>query len=172
MGDLETLTSNVERVVMRSIKSTLDENVVTVAGLATGWYVGTPSSGAPIEVLESEGRLFAGIANMTVFSTGFESSEQENARLLAENYALKERVRAIEERLTNIEVAVPKEKVVILRELTKEEAEKEIVKLFSERETVYYSDIAERLGIDLKFVVEICNELQNRGEIEVVDDIL
>ncbi|MBA7532499.1 dCTP deaminase, dUMP-forming [subsurface metagenome] len=64
------------------------------------------------------------------------------------------------------------EKIVVLREISKEEAEREILKLFSGGQVLYYSDIAEKLGLDLKLVVEICNELQSKGEIEVNDDAL
>jgi len=164
-----------DRDLMRNIKSTLDENVLTIGGFATGFHAGTPSSGTPIEVLASKGRLLASIAGISVFATRVESPEwleQQNAQLRAENYTLKQIVRAIEERLTYIEATIPKERVVILRELSREEAEKEILELFAESQTLYYSDIAEKLGIDLRLVVEICNELQNKGEIEVVDDTL
>lgn len=64
------------------------------------------------------------------------------------------------------------EKIVVLREISKEEAEKEILKLFSGGQVLYYSDIAEKLGLDLQLVVEICNELQSKGRIEVIDDAL
>jgi len=64
------------------------------------------------------------------------------------------------------------EKIVVLREISKEEAEKEILKLFSGGQVLYYSDIAEKLRLDLESVVEICNELQSKGEIEVNDDAL
>jgi len=83
-----------------------------------------------------------------------------------------QRVELLEEKLKSLENALLKEKVVVLREISKEEAEKEILELFSKGQTLYYSDIAEQLGLDLKLVVEICNKLQSRGEIEVVDDAL
>ena len=57
--------------------------------------------------------------------------------------------------------------VIKLRKISKEEAEKEILELFSRGQVLYYSDIAERLRLDLKLVVEICNELQSKGKIEV-----
>ncbi|GAG85395.1 unnamed protein product, partial [marine sediment metagenome] len=58
------------------------------------------------------------------------------------------------------------------REVSREEAEKDILGLFSQGQTLYYSDITEQLGLDLQLVVEICNELQSKREIEVVDDTL
>ena len=67
---------------------------------------------------------------------------------------------------------VTEEKIVVLREISKEEAEKEILQLFSEGQVLYYSDIAQKLRLDLELVVEICNELQSKGRIEVIDNAL
>lgn len=96
--------------------------------------------------------------------------EQENAQLRVENHFLLSKLQAIEERLENIEAVLPEERVIILRELPKEQAEGEILELFSNEQTLYYSDIAERLGLDLELVVDICKELENRGEIHVIDE--
>jgi len=85
---------------------------------------------------------------------------------------LLQRIESLEERLKSLENSIPKERVVILREVSIEEAKKEILELFSKGQTLYYSDIAEQLGLDLRLVVEICNKLQTEGEIEVVDDTL
>jgi len=57
--------------------------------------------------------------------------------------------------------------MIILREISREEAGKEISALFSNGHTLYYSDIAEELRLDLELVVDICNELQENGEIAV-----
>lgn len=52
------------------------------------------------------------------------------------------------------------------REITREQAKAEITLLFKETEReLYYSDIAERLQLDLKLVVEICDELLEEGVI-------
>lgn len=75
------------------------------------------------------------------------------------------RLASLTERLSG---AGTEEKVIILRELTKEEATEEIRNLFRKGETLYYSDIAEKLGLDLEQVVEICNELVGKGEIGAV----
>ncbi len=85
---------------------------------------------------------------------------------------MRQRIQAVEERLAHIEAIIPEERVVILREVSKEEGEREILELFAKGQILYYSDIAEQFGLDLKLVVEICNELQSKGEIEVVGDIL
>ena len=170
MVEKETFRFTTAQDLVRVINSTFDENVLTIEGSDIGL-----SFGAPVEVLESKGRLLASITSISGFAIGMESPswfEQENTQLRMENYALRERMRVIEERLANIEATIPKERVVILREVSQEEAEKDILGLFSQEQTLYYSDIAEQLGLDLQLVVEICNELQSRGEIEVVDDTL
>lgn len=96
--------------------------------------------------------------------------QQQNAQLITENITLRETIRHMEERLSRIEDVIPSQKVIVLRDISKEEAKEEIVSLFSKGNTLYYSDIAEKLTIDLQVVVDICNELQQSREIEVVDD--
>lgn len=168
MVEKETFRFTTDQDLVRVINSTFDENVFTIEGSDAGLSFDTP-----IKVLELKGRLLKSIAGVSAFAASTEPSrwfEQENTQLRMENYALRERIRAVEERLTYIEATIPKERVIILREVSKEEAEKEILGLFSQGQTLYYSDIAEQLGLDLQLVVEICNELQSKGEIEVVDD--
>jgi len=151
--------------LVRVINSTFDENVLTIEGSNIGL-----SFGAPVEVLESKGRLLDSIAGVPVSAVGTGSPvwfEQENIQLRMENYALRERIRAVEERLANIEAIIPKERVIKHREISKEEAKEEIRNLFSTGRTLYYSDIAEELRLDLEMVVEICNELQESGEISI-----
>ncbi len=82
---------------------------------------------------------------------------------------LKARVAALEEQVARLEENSV-EKVIILREITKEEAKAEIIDLFATGEILYYSDISERLRIDLEMVVEICRELKAEGAIRVDDD--
>lgn len=81
---------------------------------------------------------------------------------------LEQRVGALEKRVASLEAVSPVEKVIVLRELSKEEAKKEILELFTKEDSLYYSDIAEKLSLDLKLVVDICNELQAAGEIHVL----
>ena len=151
--------------LMRVINSTFDENILTIEGSDIGLSFGTP-----VEVLESRGRLLASIIGVSGFAIGMESPswfEQENTQLRMENYALRERIRAIEERLASIEATIPEERMIILREVSKEEAKEEIRNLFSTGQMLYYSDIAKKLSLDLKMVVDICNELQKSGEIDI-----
>lgn len=81
---------------------------------------------------------------------------------------MEDRVTALEERVARLEEDSA-EKVIVLREVTPEEARAEIVALFETGETLYYSDISERLRIDLEMVIEICHELQEQGVIHVAD---
>ena len=97
---------------------------------------------------------------------------QENFELRQHIDALSRRIHELEQRLVRLEEVVPEEKIVILREVPREQAEREIRALFTAGETLYYSDIAERLGLDLELVVEICRRLQEQGEIEVSGDLL
>ncbi len=78
------------------------------------------------------------------------------------------RVAALEERVARLEEG-SEEKVIVLREITAEEAKAEIIELFATGETLYYSDISERLRIDFDMVVDICRELQQEGAIGVDD---
>ena len=82
---------------------------------------------------------------------------------------LRDRVTTLEEQIETLEEASI-EDVIVLRTITREDAETEILALFTAGETLYYSDIAERLRIDLPMVVEICQELRERGEIGIDDD--
>jgi len=63
-------------------------------------------------------------------------------------------------------------KMIMLRDVTKKELKHEIRELFSNGQTLYYSDIAEQLGVDLKSVVDVCRELQENKEIGVDDSAL
>jgi dCTP deaminase len=58
---------------------------------------------------------------------------------------------------------------VVLRSVDREQAMKEIEGLFKKGKMLYYSDIAEQLGLDLELVVDICNELENKGIIGMLE---
>ena len=62
--------------------------------------------------------------------------------------------------------------MIALREISREQAKQEIQQLFSSGRTLYYSDLTEELRLDLELVVDICRELQGKGEIKVDEDIL
>lgn len=59
-----------------------------------------------------------------------------------------------------------KEKVIVINSISTKQAKKNIQELFNSGEVIYYSDIVEKLGIELKMVVKICNELIRDGIIK------
>ena len=169
MAEEGTYATSVQLDVMRSISATFDEasNVLILDGPS-----GALSFGTPLEVLESKAKLLAKDVGIATFTMGTEHGdrfqlEQENTQLRSENYALRESVRAIEERLAILEAAIPSERTIVLREVTRDQAREEIRSLFSTGRTLYYSDIAQELGLDLETVVDLCRELQSDGEIDV-----
>jgi hypothetical protein len=103
-----------------------------------------------------------------------ESTKNQNqySLLQKENLALKRAVKKIEKRLASLEASIPVQKTIVLREISKEQAKIEIQDLFSRGDILYYSDIAEKLRIDLSMAVDLCNEMQTEGVIEKVDDLL
>lgn len=93
------------------------------------------------------------------------------SNLLLENELLRQEVEHIKRRLSELEDRIPEEKIIVLRQISREEAKQEIRQLFSSGRTLYYSDIAEELRLDLKLVVEICLELQASGEIGIDESV-
>jgi len=89
----------------------------------------------------------------------------ENWYLRHENAALQQRLEALETRISKLEAIAPEVKVIVLREITREEAKREIRELFASGETLDYEDIVDRLQLDLELVVAICDELIAQGEI-------
>jgi dCTP deaminase len=58
------------------------------------------------------------------------------------------------------------EPAVIARKVDLKTAMKEILKLFREKKTLYYSDIADALNLDFATVIDACDRLQKEGLIE------
>jgi adenylosuccinate lyase len=89
--------------------------------------------------------------------------------LHAEVEQLRGRVAVLEEEVKALRGLMPEE-VIVLRTVSREQAKQEIQELFQTGETLYYSDIARRMQLDLPMVVELCQELEQEGEIEVDAD--
>ena len=85
----------------------------------------------------------------------------------AENTALNKDVSKMSKRIAELEKRIPKEKVLVLRSITREQAKDDMRELFKTGRVLYYSDVVEELGIDLRSVVEICDELKGDGELAV-----
>ena len=59
----------------------------------------------------------------------------------------------------------------MLQETTRQQEKEEIRSLFRGNGTLYYSDIVERLGIGLRTVVELCDELKTDGVIALDESV-
>lgn len=88
-------------------------------------------------------------------------------RFAIEYTALQEELRQLRQRVAELEEEALVDEVIMLKDITKEQAKQEIQKIFSSGRTLYYSDIVKELRIDLETVVDICNELQKNKEIEI-----
>ena len=86
---------------------------------------------------------------------------------IMKHLALQEELKQTKQRLLELESRVSGEEVIVIREITREEAKQEIQQLFESGRTLYYSDIARELQLDLELVVGICNELQESDVVEV-----
>ena len=102
--------------------------------------------------------------------TGTYIADQENKIVMLESRVatLEEEVEALKRSATE----ASDDNIVLLRTISRDAASQEIRELFASGETLFYSDIARRLRIDLPLVVEICQELQNEGEIGLDDDAI
>ena len=78
----------------------------------------------------------------------------------------------LEEGVARLRALAGDEEVIELRDISKEEAKRELLAMFQSGETLFYSDLATRLRLDLHLVVEICQELGQEGEIEVHADAI
>jgi len=128
----------------------------------------TESAGIPEEDIRERAR----IAQALQFAKSAVSTWSPTIDLMTlagENVLLRKELDRINHKLAELEERIPEEKVIVLRQISREQAKQEIKQLFSTGRTLYYSDIAEELGLDLKLVVEICQELEEAGEIAVDD---
>lgn len=91
---------------------------------------------------------------------------QENVRLRRDINALIEKVSELITTLCE-DYANRAENLIVLRETPRDQAKKEIAELFQKTGSLYYSDIAEQLRLDLELVVDICAELKNEGKIKL-----
>jgi len=93
-------------------------------------------------------------------------------RFAMQYFAMQEELIQVKRRLTELEGKDNGEEAVVIRDITREEAMVEIRQLFQEGRTLYYSDIADELALDLSLVVDICQELKENKEIGIDEDAL
>lgn len=98
------------------------------------------------------------------FDAFLESYDKQNKELAEFNRALLIEMKKLVEHIAN-----ERPRTVLLRAIPKKQAKDEIVRLFKEsKRTLFYSDVAEQLNLDLELVVELCNELEKQGTIGVL----
>lgn len=61
---------------------------------------------------------------------------------------------------------------VVRRRITREQAKREIHDLYASGETVFMSEVAERLQLPDDLVAELCHELMQEGELRVNEAVL
>lgn len=91
---------------------------------------------------------------------GYLQLKWQNAQLLAENAALKEKVAAMQ--------AIDSAKDLLeIRDIPREQAKAEIKAYFESHhgESIYPSDIMENLRLDYDLIGELCDELEKEGKI-------
>ena len=60
--------------------------------------------------------------------------------------------------------------VMIVREISAIQAKKEIYDLIKSRNRIFYSEISELLHLDIRTVVELCDELESDRKIEGAEE--
>ena len=90
--------------------------------------------------------------------------ERLNAQLRRGFNALAQRVAALEQ---DVEMLKAEGEIIEIREIPRKQAKDEIRRLFATGETLYYSDIVQRLQLGIELVVELCKELEVEDEIQV-----
>ena len=99
------------------------------------------------------------------FDSFLENYTQQNKDSAEFNRALLTEMKKLVEH-----IAVERPRNVVLRAISRKQAKDEIVQLFREaKRTLFYSDVAEQLNLDLELVVELCNELEKEGAIGVLE---
>ncbi|MCK4223826.1 MAG: hypothetical protein KAX39_01515 [candidate division Zixibacteria bacterium] len=93
-------------------------------------------------------------------------------QLIEENVRLRQDINSLLGKLSQLITLIREnysdkaENLIVLREVPKRQAKKEIVQLFQKCGSLYYSDIAEQLRLDLELVVDLCSELEKEGKIK------
>ena len=116
--------------------------------------------------------------NVTMARIGrdLKSYRSSESALLEEVNHLKELVASLTTRLTELEREVETTKaaqpddVIVIREISKEQARNEIIKSFASGEPLDQADLADALSLEISLVVEVCNELIEEGVVVFYDD--
>lgn len=55
--------------------------------------------------------------------------------------------------------------IIELQDISRDEAKKQIISYLKEHKTVYISQLAEQLRLDIELIIDITNELEQEGKI-------
>jgi len=99
------------------------------------------------------------------FEKFIESQEKQMEKIMRHNTQLINEIRKLVGHIS----LQQGESTIVLRSIDRKQAMKEIEDLFKKGKTLYYSDIASQLGLDLELVVDICNELEDKGIIGMLE---
>ena len=74
--------------------------------------------------------------------------------------------------VTDVETtkAAQPDDIIVIREISKEQARKEIIKSFEAGEPLDQADLADMLSLEISLVIEVCNELIEEGVVDFYDD--
>jgi oligoribonuclease (3'-5' exoribonuclease) len=70
------------------------------------------------------------------------------------------------ERISSLERATGAPEMVIVEEMTKEEAKQKVIDYMREHKTSDIAELHKSIGCDIKLLVEIIDELRQEGKIE------
>jgi len=121
------------------------------------------------DMVEGFGELRDAIGSVAGLSQKFDdflaSYTRENNKTAEFNRSLLKEMKTLVEHILGERV-----QTVVLRSIPKDQARQEILDLYKKSEgSLFYSDVAERLALDLEVVLELCTELENEGKIGVLD---
>jgi dCTP deaminase len=96
------------------------------------------------------------------FLDDYSKQNRENSEF---NRALVKEMRQLVEHILGQRV-----QTVVLRSISREQAKREILDLYRTASgPLFYSDVSERLQLDLELVIDLCTELENEGHIGVLN---
>ena len=95
---------------------------------------------------------------------------RSRADILKEVDHLKDLVASLTIRVAELEQEATDNDVIILREISKEQAKEEIIQALEAGEPLDQADLSENLSLDLPLVFEACNELIAEGMVVFYDD--
>jgi hypothetical protein len=100
-----------------------------------------------------------------VIATNLEKIMEKNIEIM--DTLLEEKLEKIVNRFESQDINVDQTPIVVIEEMSKEEAKLKVKKFFEENgEDIYPSELSERLHIDYELIWEILRELEESGDVE------